>query len=207
MSARVRTAGRRRIRSDGNQFSCWHRCSGAGFYYKTFMGPRRGSWMFYEPFIRRAAGLGRAVHERDPDRYETRMNLPTYWCRRRTRRDSRRRGRRLGGRHRAPCRARLTRRWTALIGFDHGRDRAMARANPGVTGTVAKRHDSMPHDGDRAVRRQHGRVGGALRAGATRPAARRGAGVRHHRACESRRLRERRDRTPAGVFPTTTGPE
>ncbi|MBS0577740.1 MAG: sarcosine oxidase subunit alpha family protein [Proteobacteria bacterium] len=45
---------------------------GAGFYYKTFMGPRRRSWMFYEPFIRRAAGLGRAVHQRDPDRYETR---------------------------------------------------------------------------------------------------------------------------------------
>ncbi len=45
---------------------------GSGFYYKTFMGPRRGSWMWYEPFIRRAAGLGRAVHERDPDRYETR---------------------------------------------------------------------------------------------------------------------------------------
>ncbi len=44
----------------------------AGFYYKTFMGPRRGSWMWYEPFIRRAAGLGRARHERDPDRYETR---------------------------------------------------------------------------------------------------------------------------------------
>ena len=44
----------------------------AGFYYKTFMGPRRGSWMFYEPFIRRAAGLGQGVHERDPDRYETR---------------------------------------------------------------------------------------------------------------------------------------
>ena len=45
---------------------------GAGFYYKTFMGPLRGSWMWYEPFIRRAAGLGRAVHERDPDRYEQR---------------------------------------------------------------------------------------------------------------------------------------
>jgi methylglutamate dehydrogenase subunit C len=45
---------------------------GAGFYYKTFMGPRRGSWMFYEPFIRRAAGLGRAQHASDPDRYETR---------------------------------------------------------------------------------------------------------------------------------------
>ena len=30
---------------------------GAGFYYKTFMGPRRGSWEFYEPFIRGDAGL------------------------------------------------------------------------------------------------------------------------------------------------------
>ncbi|MBS0419593.1 MAG: (2Fe-2S)-binding protein [Proteobacteria bacterium] len=44
----------------------------AGFYYKTFMGPARGSWMLYEPFIRKAAGLGQGVHERDPDRYETR---------------------------------------------------------------------------------------------------------------------------------------
>lgn len=44
----------------------------AGFYYKTFMGPTRGAWMFYERFIRRAAGLGRAVYERDPDRYESR---------------------------------------------------------------------------------------------------------------------------------------
>jgi len=44
----------------------------AGFYYKTFMGPTRGAWMFYEPFIRRAAGLGRAVHQRDPDRYDRR---------------------------------------------------------------------------------------------------------------------------------------
>src|SRR5580698_9222250 len=45
---------------------------GAGFYYKTFMGPRRGSWMFYEPHIRRAAGLGRGTHATDPSRYETR---------------------------------------------------------------------------------------------------------------------------------------
>jgi heterotetrameric sarcosine oxidase alpha subunit len=45
---------------------------GAGFYYKTFMGPTRGAWMFYERFIRRAAGLGRAVHRPDPDRYESR---------------------------------------------------------------------------------------------------------------------------------------
>ncbi len=45
---------------------------GAGFYYKTFMGPRRGSWMIYEPYIRRAAGLGQGTHAPDPDRYETR---------------------------------------------------------------------------------------------------------------------------------------
>ncbi|HEX7199242.1 MAG TPA: 2Fe-2S iron-sulfur cluster-binding protein, partial [Dongiaceae bacterium] len=36
----------------------------AGFYYKTFMGPKRGSWMFYEPFIRKAAGLGAGTYER-----------------------------------------------------------------------------------------------------------------------------------------------
>jgi heterotetrameric sarcosine oxidase alpha subunit len=44
----------------------------AGFYYKTFMGPTRRSWMFYEPFIRRAAGLGRASETPDPDRYDVR---------------------------------------------------------------------------------------------------------------------------------------
>jgi sarcosine oxidase subunit alpha len=44
----------------------------AGFYYKTFMGPAKKSWMAYEPFIRRAAGLGRATTDADPDRYETR---------------------------------------------------------------------------------------------------------------------------------------
>ncbi len=44
----------------------------AGFYYKTFMGPSQKSWMAYEPFIRRAAGLGTASAEADPDRYETR---------------------------------------------------------------------------------------------------------------------------------------
>ena len=32
---------------------------GAGFYYKTFKGPGRKAWMFYEKFIRRAAGLGK----------------------------------------------------------------------------------------------------------------------------------------------------
>jgi heterotetrameric sarcosine oxidase alpha subunit len=44
----------------------------AGFYYKTFMGPTRRAWMFYEHFIRKAAGLGRAGTEPDADRYEVR---------------------------------------------------------------------------------------------------------------------------------------
>ncbi|MER9068242.1 sarcosine oxidase subunit alpha family protein [Mesorhizobium sp. M0902] len=44
----------------------------AGFYYKTFMGPTRRAWMFYEHFIRKAAGLGRAGTGSDPDRYEVR---------------------------------------------------------------------------------------------------------------------------------------
>ena len=43
----------------------------AGFYYKTFMWP--GSWWrFYEHFIRKAAGLGRAPVEPDPDHYDRR---------------------------------------------------------------------------------------------------------------------------------------
>src|SRR5690606_37358381 len=42
----------------------------AGFYYKTFMGPTRKAWMLYEHFIRKAAGLGRAAAEPDPDKYE-----------------------------------------------------------------------------------------------------------------------------------------
>lgn len=42
----------------------------AGFYYKTFMGPTRKAWMFYEHFIRKAAGLGVATQDADPDRYD-----------------------------------------------------------------------------------------------------------------------------------------
>jgi sarcosine oxidase subunit alpha len=42
----------------------------AGFYYKTFMWPKSFWEKVYEPLIRRAAGLGRATHEADPDRYE-----------------------------------------------------------------------------------------------------------------------------------------
>ncbi|MET0868955.1 MAG: sarcosine oxidase subunit alpha family protein [Pseudorhodoplanes sp.] len=43
---------------------------GAGFYYKTFMWPKSLWEKFYEPLIRRAAGLGRAADAADPDRYE-----------------------------------------------------------------------------------------------------------------------------------------
>ena len=41
----------------------------AGFYYKTFMWPKR-LWMKYEHFIREAAGLGMAPQLPDADRYD-----------------------------------------------------------------------------------------------------------------------------------------
>jgi sarcosine oxidase, subunit alpha len=44
----------------------------AGFYYKTFMWPRAAWKALYEPMIRRAAGLGRAPEQPDPDRYASR---------------------------------------------------------------------------------------------------------------------------------------
>lgn len=43
----------------------------AGFYYKTFFGPAK-RWMWYEYFIRKAAGLGNAPTEADPDRFSQR---------------------------------------------------------------------------------------------------------------------------------------
>jgi sarcosine oxidase subunit alpha len=42
----------------------------AGFYYKTFMWPAKAWERLYEPIIRRAAGLGRASGQHDPDHYE-----------------------------------------------------------------------------------------------------------------------------------------
>lgn len=49
----------------------------AGFYYKTFMGlppfewgRGTGLWMKYETIIRRAAGMGKASREVDPDSYD-----------------------------------------------------------------------------------------------------------------------------------------
>ncbi|WP_299199953.1 sarcosine oxidase subunit alpha family protein [uncultured Amphritea sp.] len=41
-----------------------------GFYYKTFMFPQ-SMWHTYEAVIRKAAGLGRAPRESDPDRYDS----------------------------------------------------------------------------------------------------------------------------------------
>ncbi len=45
----------------------------AGFYYKTFMWPREAWHRLYEPIIRRAAGLGEAPKEVDPDHYASRF--------------------------------------------------------------------------------------------------------------------------------------
>jgi sarcosine oxidase subunit alpha len=42
----------------------------AGFYYKTFMWPKSFWYKIYEPFIRKAAGLGVASIKHDKERYE-----------------------------------------------------------------------------------------------------------------------------------------
>ncbi len=47
----------------------------AGFYYKTFMPSLKG-WMFFEHFIRKAAGLGKATELPDPDRYDWNHGFP-----------------------------------------------------------------------------------------------------------------------------------
>jgi len=44
----------------------------AGFYYKTFMWPKKAWHALYEPVIRRAAGLGESPTLPDPDRYAQR---------------------------------------------------------------------------------------------------------------------------------------
>ena len=43
---------------------------GAGFYYKTFMWPKSFWEKFYEPAIRKSAGLGTLSTEADPDTYD-----------------------------------------------------------------------------------------------------------------------------------------
>ena len=46
----------------------------SGFYYKTFMWPRKAWHNLYEPRIRAAAGLGVAPAEADPDCYAQRYS-------------------------------------------------------------------------------------------------------------------------------------
>ncbi|MYB35530.1 MAG: FAD-dependent oxidoreductase, partial [Gammaproteobacteria bacterium] len=56
--------------------SLFSRFFAAGFYYKTFMGPKAlsgrgtGFWMLCEKVIRQAAGMGKASREPDPDCYD-----------------------------------------------------------------------------------------------------------------------------------------
>src|SRR5579859_4649530 len=45
-----------------------HPLFAAGFYNKTFIWP---NWQWYEPVIRKLAGLGRVPPGHDPDRYDT----------------------------------------------------------------------------------------------------------------------------------------
>lgn len=60
------------VRFDIGVVNSWlSRIFPAGFYYKTFMWPP-SMWMTYERIIRRAAGLGKAPEDWDPDRYEHR---------------------------------------------------------------------------------------------------------------------------------------
>jgi sarcosine oxidase subunit alpha len=51
----------------GRVFDFTHALWPAGFYNKTFMWP---SWEFWEPLVRRTAGLGRPLTGPDPDHYE-----------------------------------------------------------------------------------------------------------------------------------------
>ena len=50
-------------------FGALSRLTPVGFYYKTFMRPRR-LWMTYEHWIRKAAGLGKVPVGPDPDSYD-----------------------------------------------------------------------------------------------------------------------------------------
>jgi NADPH-dependent 2,4-dienoyl-CoA reductase/sulfur reductase-like enzyme len=52
----------------------------AGFYYKTFMWPKSFWEKIYEPLIRRAAGLGIASKEADPDKYEPHWSNGSTHC-------------------------------------------------------------------------------------------------------------------------------
>ena len=50
----------------------------AGFYYKTFMWPKSFWYKLYEPFIRKAAGLGVASTKHDKEDTNISTNIVTY---------------------------------------------------------------------------------------------------------------------------------
>ena len=72
-SPRARTAGPRSVSTCMAVNDVLAPLFPAAFYYKTFMWPRSAWHRWYEPAIRRAAGLGRAPSAPDPDRYAQRF--------------------------------------------------------------------------------------------------------------------------------------
>ena len=192
------------LRPAGGQLAGSRRCCRAGFYYKTFMWPASFWERVYEPLIRRAAGLGRAAGEPDPDHYEKAfLHSATCWSSAAGRPGLRRRWRRartgarvilcdedfrLGGRlladaarstagRRAVGRARRRRNCAALPDV-----RIMPRT------TVFGVYDGGTYWRARARRRSSRRAAAARAA----PAA-----VAHRR--QALRARGRRDRAAAGV--------
>ena len=135
----------------------------AGFYYKTFIGPP-GAWeRLYEPAIRRAAGLGVAPTDPDPDHYAyEHRHCEVAVDRRRPGRARRRLApparaggagdpvRRAGGIRRLAARRRA------------GRDRRQAggrmgrRGRRGIVG-AAQRHAAAAHAGVRLLRAEFSR--------------------------------------------------
>ncbi len=204
----ARTAGRRSAFDLMSVNSLLSPVFVAGFYYKTFMWPAAFWEKLYEPIIRRAAGLGRASDDADPDTYEKATAFadvliigagPAGLVAALGRgalqgtRDSRRRERHAG----RPCHRRRAPRSTASPGHEwvQGR-RGRARRN-------CRRSRPPPHDGVRLLRRRHlrrhrARVRSSRRA---QPACRAsGSGGSSPSAC----ARDRRHRAAASCSPATT---
>ncbi len=134
----------------------------AGFYYKTFMWPKSFWDRVYEPFIRRAAGLGRAPTEIDPDTLRQPPPPLRRPDRRRRPRRSRRRAHRRPDRrgNRAGRREPRSRRHAALRALREHRRRprlGLARRDPRGTRRTAERPDPDPHHRHRLLPPEHGR--------------------------------------------------
>ncbi len=175
---------------------------GNGFYYKTFMGPRKGSWMLYEPFIRKAAGLGQASTEPDRSRYETRRAFTEVLV--------------VGGGPAglaaalaaARCRGagdpgragQRTRRQPAERSGRHRRSRPGARLSVIASSGAAVRVTLMTRTTAQGLY-DGNTVGpaGAARPPGARPGEGRGAANLHHADRPAHRLRQRRARATAGL--------